>query len=46
MSLNAQDSLGDPSGAEGGSTQRRDIVGKPFLVLIVTFLANSSSGGA
>lgn len=31
MSLNAQDSLGDPSGAEGGSTQRRDIVGEILL---------------
>lgn len=31
MSWNAQDSPGDPSEAEGGSTQKRDIVGETIL---------------
>lgn len=45
MSWNARDSMGGPLGAEGGNTQRKDIVGKTLLILIVTSLANSSSGG-
>lgn len=31
MSWNAQDSMGGPLGAEGGNTQRKDIVGKTLL---------------